>query len=313
MSPIGSSIIYEKSFLDNINLYIDEKIFTLYNKTITRREREAMTNQPLVSVIVPVWQGEKTLAGSVSSLLRQSCDAIEILIVNDGSTDGSLDIAESFAQKDSRVRVLTQENMGVSAARNLGLSEARGKYVCFCDSDDWVYPKAIETLLGYMQAGCGLAVGGFEAVLQQKSVKSAQFTIPMQIPSEEYLKKLCKRANCMYFSALWNKMYDLDIIRENELQFSTELSWGEDFTFNMLYLRHINTVGVTDQIVYRYIRSIGGQAISALFAKRGSRASNFKTKRIMQLALQGTMAQYGLEKKYALMIATYYVSVTLLE
>ncbi|MCD8371489.1 MAG: glycosyltransferase, partial [Clostridiales bacterium] len=94
--------------------------------------------EPIVSVIVPVYNTQSWLAKCLNSLLNQTLREIEIILVDDGSTDYSAAICGAFAESDSRIRFYQQENRGVSAARNLGLQYARGKYVMFCDSDDFV-------------------------------------------------------------------------------------------------------------------------------------------------------------------------------
>lgn len=98
---------------------------------------------PLVSIIVPIYNAERTLGKCVDSLVGQTCHDIEILLIDDGSTDNSLQICREFAARDARVRVFTQENAGPAAARNVGLAEAKGDYIAFCDSDDWVISPLI--------------------------------------------------------------------------------------------------------------------------------------------------------------------------
>ena len=94
----------------------------------------------MVSIIVPVYNTEKYLHNCINSLFAQTCTDIEILLVNDGSTDTSGDICDAYAAQDARVRVIHQQNAGVSSARNAALAVARGEYIAFVDSDDWVSP-----------------------------------------------------------------------------------------------------------------------------------------------------------------------------
>src|SRR5690606_18531829 len=101
-----------------------------------------MTNSnPLISIVVPVYNSEKYLPECIESILNQNYANIELIIVNDGSTDNSLSIAEKFSENDSRIKILSQRNSGVSAARNLGISIAQGDYIGFVDSDDTVHEK----------------------------------------------------------------------------------------------------------------------------------------------------------------------------
>ena len=105
----------------------------------------------MVSIIVPVYNTEPYLVRCLDSLLAQSCDLYEIICIDDGSTDGSLKILQKYAAKHKNIRLITQSNSGVSSARNAGIEAAKGKYVMFVDSDDFVEPDMIETLYTYMQ------------------------------------------------------------------------------------------------------------------------------------------------------------------
>ena len=130
-----------------------------------KRARAAGAGQePLVSVIVPVYNVCAYLEESLDSVLRQSHERLEILIVDDGSTDGSGEICERYAEKDPRIRVFRQNNRGLSAARNVGLDNASGEYIAFLDSDDAFHERMIQTLLDVLRlqkadiAVCGVSV-----------------------------------------------------------------------------------------------------------------------------------------------------------
>ena len=101
----------------------------------------------VISIILPVYNCEKFLSRCLEALLIQTYSNIEVLCINDGSTDKSLQILEQYAQKDSRIKVFSQENSGPAKARNLGLAKARGDYLMFCDSDDWYEPQMCECML----------------------------------------------------------------------------------------------------------------------------------------------------------------------
>lgn len=98
---------------------------------------------PRVSIIVPIYNAERTLGKCVASLVGQTWRNIEILLIDDGSTDHSLQACREFAARDARVRVFSQQNAGPAAARNVGLAEAQGDYIAFCDSDDWMISPLI--------------------------------------------------------------------------------------------------------------------------------------------------------------------------
>ena len=113
-----------------------------------------MEQAPLISIIMPVYNAGVLLHTAVESVLRQSFADFELLLVDDGSTDGSAALAHELAKKDGRIRVLEQPNAGICAARNLGLQHCRGQWFTFCDDDDTMLPHALETLL-VNRGGCG--------------------------------------------------------------------------------------------------------------------------------------------------------------
>ena len=111
------------------------------------------SNKLTISVIVPVYNTELYLHRCIDSILSQTFTDFELLLINDGSTDRSGEICDEYAGKDKRVRVFHKENGGVSSARNIGLDEARGEWIAFVDSDDWVSPKLLEILHGEAEKG----------------------------------------------------------------------------------------------------------------------------------------------------------------
>ncbi len=111
-----------------------------------------------VSVIIPIYNTAKYLPRCIESVLCQSFDGFELLLVNDGSTDGSGDICDTYATRDSRIRVFHKENGGVSSARNLGLKEAKGEWVCFVDSDDELLPDGLQTMVDAVSSDVDLVM-----------------------------------------------------------------------------------------------------------------------------------------------------------
>jgi glycosyltransferase involved in cell wall biosynthesis len=107
--------------------------------------------EQLVSIIVPVYNVERYLSCCIDSILNQTYRCFELVLIDDGSRDSSGDICDDYAKKDERIRVIHQVNKGLAAVRNLGISEARGDYIQFIDSDDWVSPELVENSLSYMK------------------------------------------------------------------------------------------------------------------------------------------------------------------
>lgn len=187
-----------------------------------------------ISIIVPVYNGEKTLERCVKSLTGQSYPNIEILLVNDGSRDGSLSLCRSLAQEDGRIRVLDQPNGGVSSARNAGLTAATGDYVMFCDCDDWVNPQWCQIMLENHRPQ-SLTVCQYE---RWEAGDVAQEEIPTVtvdvVPRSEYFH------HPVVMCSPCNKIFELGTICRNNLSFTCDLHLGEDFSFVLDYLCSIS-------------------------------------------------------------------------
>lgn len=184
----------------------------------------------LISIIVPVYNTENTLERCVRSLREQTYSDIEILLVNDGSKDGSLAVCRRFAQEDSRVRVIDKPNGGVSSARNAGLDAARGDYVMFCDSDDWVDPDWCSVMLRCSQPD-GLTVCG---------IVREDIPCPENKQEETLSMEQTERKDFLHYPLVMcspvNKIFSCAVIEKNRLRFSEKLSLGEDFAFVLSYL-----------------------------------------------------------------------------
>lgn len=122
-----------------------------------------MMNTPYFSIIIPVYNVDKYLSQCLDSILGQSFGNYELILINDGSKDKSLNICQNYRKKDDRIILINQENQGPSSARNKGLNSARGKYVMFIDSDDWIEPNSLQTLYEYSSNNCPLIYFGFRA------------------------------------------------------------------------------------------------------------------------------------------------------
>lgn len=200
---------------------------------------------PTVSVIVPVYNVEKYLCCCLDSILAQTFTDIEVLLVDDGSTDGSGAICDEYAQKDRRVRVFHKANGGVSTARNLGLDEATGKWIMFVDSDDKVAPTICERLLEYASEGCmpmcmwreGNDENGYRQIVSELEEK-------VVYPIEEILK--------IKIHHPYDKIYERNVIVEEKLQFNENVSYMEDAIFNFEYYGFLKSFVVINEPLYYY-------------------------------------------------------------
>ncbi len=165
-----------------------------------------------ISVIVPVYNNEKYLHQCIDSILEQSYKNLEIILVDDGSTDGSVQICDEYGQKDDRVKVLHQVNGGISAARNAGLNLASGDYIAFVDSDDFLDKNMYERLLHILQANnADMSVCCFHQIDEN----GKQFDVPFSIVDEvtepySVLKRLAEKRGWVYV-VVWNRLYKREI------------------------------------------------------------------------------------------------------
>ncbi len=223
---------------------------------------------PRVSVVVPVYNVAPWLDRCVASLAGQSFADIEILLVDDGSTDGSGRICDQWATRDPRVRAIHTANAGVSAARNRGLREATGKFLAFVDSDDWVDPELIATLVDGMAgevdwAACCLGRVDAAGTVGQAFTLGVSGGFDCARLSEDFLEKTL--TSFWLFQPVC-KLYRLDLIRDHGMSFDTDMSFGEDFAFNLAYLRHARRVQMIDRVLYFYRILPGG--LSSSFNER---------------------------------------------
>lgn len=209
----------------------------------------------LVSCIVPVYNGEKWLKKCIKSMQRQTYSNIEILLINDGSTDRSEEICLKAVKKDKRIRYFAHPNQGVSYTRNRGIALAGGEYVCFVDCDDTLEKNAINTLVDIMEAGdAQLAVGTIETVSKYSAIRFGfePCVLDVETPDEKFLKFIFDmRSSSGYMAA---KLYQSRIIKDNNLQFDSDIRCYEDSLFTYKYLECCKRCAVTDKVVYFYNR-----------------------------------------------------------
>lgn len=265
-------------------------------------------DSPLLSVIIPVFNAQEVLATAVESVLSQGVDAIEVILVNDGSRDGSLVICQEYAQKDPRFKVIDQVNAGPGAARNAGLSCARGKYISFVDSDDTLQPGTLLNLLHVVQTDqTDLVIAHFNILLNNKTLDRGFIKDDRVLDRAAFFDALAQRPGSYYYSALWNKLYDSQIIRDHRISFDRSFPWGEDFDFNMQYYRYINTVSFFKEPVYNYKRAYSGQTWRTMFEV----GSNVLIKKRLYMSLKSLYSHAGLLAKYKAHIYRYIFNITI--
>ena len=223
---------------------------------------------PSVSIIVPVYNAEKTIRRCIESILHQSCGDFELLVVDDGSPDSSGAICDAYAAGDARVRVFHKENGGVSAARNLALEQARGKYIQFLDSDDWITPDATLLLLRAAEEHeADLVISDFYRVVGERVSVKGDIEEGSVLTQEEYAAHMMENPADFYYGVLWNKLYRRSIVERYRLRMDEEISWCEDFLFNLEYIRCARRFYALNVPIYYYVKTKGSLASQISISK----------------------------------------------
>lgn len=209
-----------------------------------------------VSVIVPVYNVEKYLKQCLDSLINQTLEDIEIICVNDGSTDSSLNILEEYQNKDNRIKIISQENKGVSAARNLGLKNAKGEYLLFIDADDWVELNALEELFNYSKKlNSEILFFTFKQFYESSSTYEVNDSINLKLLDSTFENKVFTYKDTVDFlfkipHAVYNKFYNLSFLRKINAEFIGNL--GEDMLFHYKTFLKASKVSVIHKSYYNY-------------------------------------------------------------
>lgn len=213
---------------------------------------------PSVSVIVPVYNAKEYLGRCVDSILGQEYTDFELILIDDGSQDGSGDLCDAYAEKDERVHVIHKENGGVSAARNLAMKIARGTYLQFADSDDWITPDATKLLVRMAEdEGSDLVISDFYRVAGDRVSQKGDIDADGCMTREQFAAHMMENPADFYYGVLWNKLYRRKLISEHHLCMNVEISWCEDFMFNLEYIRYAEKISVLHAPVYYYVKRKG--------------------------------------------------------
>lgn len=240
--------------------------------------------QPLVSIIVPVYNAKNHIARCIESIRAQTWRSIEIILLNDGSRDVSLPVCEMFRRVDDRILLVDKNNSGVSDTRNLGLRLARGKYIQFVDSDDYLDADYTENLVTKAeQYGADLVIAHYKMVIPKDvapvkelnalielgeklrpapaegeatpEVRAYGFLPEGKLDKNTFALHLMDKPASFYYGVLWNKLYRRDILTQHEVCFASEVNWAEDLLFNLQYIRYAETFYSTEKPGYYYVQN----------------------------------------------------------
>lgn len=224
---------------------------------------------PIVSIIVPVYNAQNTICRCINSILSQTYPNFELLLVDDGSRDESGAICDEYAEQDDRIKVFHKENGGVSAARNFALDHAQGEYIQFLDSDDWITPDATQKLVRAAEEHqCDMVISNFYRVVDDRVSVKGDIEKDDVLTREEYAEHMMESPADFYYGVLWNKLYRRTIIESHKLRMNQDISWCEDFLFNLEYIRYADRFYALNVPLYYYVKTKGslvsqGMSISA--------------------------------------------------
>ena len=198
-----------------------------------------------ISIIVPIYNAEKWVGTCIESVENQSYKNIELLLINDGSTDKSEEICEDYSRRYNNIKLYTKPNSGASAARNYGLKKATGDFIQFLDSDDFLEPDCCQVMNNIMCSEkadlvfCGLKIWKDKKLLRTPNLPSKTFNINESVRNYEFVHPI--------FASPCNKMFKKELIKT---YFDTDKSLGEDLTFNLNYIKNCNIVSITERCLY---------------------------------------------------------------
>ena len=224
----------------------------------------------LISVIIPVYNCQKYVGRCLLSVINQTYGNIEIIIIDDGSTDSSLSVIKS--RDDSRMKVINSRHRGVSIARNIGIENSNGDFIFFIDADDFLESDALELLMKN-QNGADLVIGDFKKIREgDASSGNARVFRESKLLNKrdiiDYVKKFLTKTNKFpLFDNCWGKLFKAPIIKENKVFFDVNLCTSEDVAFNFDYLKYVEKVFFLNKPIYNHLVRDNFLSASLFFQK----------------------------------------------
>lgn len=211
-----------------------------------------MNDEKLISIIVPAYNSENTLERCIQSVLHQSIKKFVLYIINDGSTDNTINILMKYKNYPN-IKIISKDNEGVSSARNLGLKLVNTKFVTFIDSDDYVEKNFLKHLLnGMINETIDMSIIGFKTIYKNKIIDSNNYKTGI-FSSKEGLAKILEQKGPQGY--LWNKLFKVQLIKNNSLLFDNKINMSEDLLFCVQYLLVSKNIYITNTMDYNYIQN----------------------------------------------------------
>lgn len=205
-------------------------------------------NSPFFSIIVPVYNVKRYLENSVKSILSQTFDDFECILIDDGSTDGSGQICDTFIQKDNRIKVIHKKNEGVAVARNTGIAVAKGEYILFVDSDDTLSDIILEkSYKKIMEGSSDIVVFGYQRISDNGEV------LKKSLPTAEHTLNLMHSKNSDLTFLLWNKVYKRVLFENVNLDLVAGITFSEDSYLTLALQKQTTKISFLSDIGYNYL------------------------------------------------------------
>lgn len=223
----------------------------------------------LLSIVIPIYNAHSYLQTCLDSILSAELRNLELLLIDDGSVDGSLDIAKTYAAKNSNVRIFTRDHSGPSAARNFGASIAQGKYLCFFDADDYVDPKAFAGTVEHLKTvDADIVASDFHRVTDSGVILDRVYQIRSDEPiitEKEYLQEYVSAPDCVW--NVWRYIFRRDFLVRDDLSFCEGYNCAEDLQFVVRALMTAERIAYIHKPYYNY-RVNYGPSLTRQFTSR---------------------------------------------
>lgn len=207
--------------------------------------------KPTLSIIIPVYNAAEYISNIIQRILDQDFNDFELLLIDDGSNDNSLNIINEFSIRHKNITVYSKKNGGPSSARNFGLERAKGKYIQFYDSDDDILPGALSTIIKVIRSSdVDMVISGWQINTASSVKPISPDGCIVRTDLTNFILQSIGNDGTLY--NLWNKLFRADIIHENNLRFREDVWFGEDLMFAFEYFKHIRSLKIIPNITYNY-------------------------------------------------------------
>lgn len=263
-----------------------------------------------LSIIIPIFNVEKYLKSCLDSICNKANDSVELILINDGSSDNSHNICLEYSSECENIIYLSQKNLGVSSARNRGIMESKGEYITFIDADDEVKKEFVDSILKEInknRESIDFFMWGIEYhwILGDKTEKISTISYDTnKYNTNDFLRNLSNYLDEYYFNFVWNKLYKREVILSNNITFNTKFKRSEDLLFNLDYISNCKGIKVLENILYIH-KNINKQSITFRYDK-----NQFENEKIVYKKFQQILNETDDYKNTSEKIDDYFINIS---